>query len=203
MKLTKTLAITLLTGTMVVGTIGCSNTQPTTINFNSDTPKIEQYKDDHHNTNTKDNTPVESTTPQKSQKTPTTTQPKTAQPKTTTKSNNKQQKNTQSTKEQPNKEQPNNKQPEPETEVENPGFEYPRCPLCGEYVTTDSAYFARRPAHYVCARNYGEAHHLIRDYSIPLIVEPSASNNSSTENNNNNTTAEPNNTTTEGDEINE
>lgn len=42
MKLTKTLAITLLTGTMVIGTIGCSSTQPTTINFNSDEPKIEQ-----------------------------------------------------------------------------------------------------------------------------------------------------------------
>lgn len=46
MKLTKTIVISLLTGTMVIGTIGCSSTQPTTINFNSDEPKVEQYEED-------------------------------------------------------------------------------------------------------------------------------------------------------------
>ena len=185
MKLTKTLVISLLTGTMIIGTIGCSSTQPTTINFNSDEPKVEQYEEEDPNTNTKDNTPVKTTTPQKSQKTP-------ATPKTTTKpssnqSSNKQQKNTQSSNTQPNNEQQ-------DSEVENPGYNYPRCPLCGEYVTTESAYFAGRLAHYACARNYGEAHNSILDYSIPLIVAPSAPDNSSDESNN---------AATEGGEINE
>lgn len=195
MKLTKTLAITLLTGTMVIGTIGCSSTQPTTINFNSDEPKVEQYKEDN-NTDTKDNTPVESTTQQKSQsseksqKTTIKSQSKDSKSKST-QSSNTQQKNDQSSNVQPSDEQS-----KPEVK-ETPGYNYPRCPICGDYVKTDDAYLDARPAHYVCARNYGEKHHTIHDYSLPLIVPSYAPDNGPAENNNN-TAVEPNNTTTEG-----
>lgn len=183
MKLTKTLAITLLTGTMVIGTIGCSNTQPTTINFNSGEPKIEQYKEDH-NSNTKDNTPVESTTPQKSQKTPANTQQK-----TTTKSKATQQKNTQSSDEQQKNTQSSNVEPEPEPE--NPGCNSPRCPLCGEYVIRSDGSFLGKPAHSGCIEKYAQEHN-IPEGTVDAPAE-----------NNTNTNIEPNNTATEGDEINE
>lgn len=181
MKLTKTLAITLLTGTMVIGTIGCSSTQPTTINFNSDEPKVEQYEEDH-NTNTKDNTPVKTTTPQKSQKTPTT-------PKTTTKpsskqSSDKQQKNTQSS-----NTQPSNKQQDPE--VVNPGCNSPRCPLCGDYAIEDDSTFLGKPAHGSCIEKYAREHNIPTNAPTPAPPEE------------NNTTVEPNNAATEGGEINE
>lgn len=178
MKLTKTLAITLLTGSMVIGTIGCSSTQPTTINFNSDEPKIEQYEEDH-NTNTKDNTPVKTTTPQKSQKTP-------AAPKTTTKPSNKQQKSNQSS-----NTQPSNKQQDPE--IENPGCNAPRCPLCGDYVIEDDSTFLGKPAHGNCIIKYAQEHNIPTNAPTPA---PS-------EENNNTTTVEPNNAATEGGEINE
>lgn len=181
MKLTKTLAIPLLTGTMVIGTIGCSSTQPTTINFNSDEPKVEQYEEDP-NTNTKDNTPVKTTTPQKSQKTP-------ATPKTTTKpssnqSSNKQQKNTQSS-----NTQPSNKQQDPE--VVNPGCNSPRCPLCGDYVIEDDSTFLGKPAHGSCIEKYAREHNIPTNAPTPAPPEE------------NNTTVEPNNAATEGGEINE
>lgn len=183
MKLTKTLAITLLTGTMVIGTIGCSNTQPTTINFNSDKPKIEQYKEDH-NSNTKDNTPVESTTPQKSQKTPANTQQK-----TTTKSKATQQKSTQSSDEQQKNTQSSNVEPEPE----NPGCNSPRCPLCGDYVIRPDGSFLGKPAHSGCIEKYAQEHNIPENAPTPAPPEE----------NNNNTTVEPNNAAIEGDEINE